>query len=170
MALRLDLGCGRNPRSGYIGVDLRDYGQTVVADLRAPWPWADDSVEDVHCSHFLEHLTAVERMHFVNELYRVLVPGGSCRLIVPHWASAIAYGDLTHQWPPVSEYWFFYLSKSWRERNAAHNDIYQCDFDTQWTYSLHQNIVQQSPDYQQHAALFWKEACQEIIATLVARK
>ena len=74
--LKLDLGCGKNPREGFIGVDSRKFGQQIVADLRKPWPWADASVEEVNCSHFVEHLTAPERIHFVNELYRVLVPEG----------------------------------------------------------------------------------------------
>ena len=170
VALKFDLGCGTNPREGFAGVDIRP-GPSValVADLRKPWPWKDGSVEEAHCSHFLEHLTGPERIHFVNELYRVLVPGGKCQLITPHWASCRAYGDLTHQWPPVSEFWFYYLSKEWREKNAPHNDGYFCDFEATWGYALHPSLTPRNQEYQLHAITFWKEAAQDMIATLTKR-
>lgn len=167
--LKLDLGSGKNTREGFEGVDSRDFGQKHIADLRKPWPWKDSIVEEAHSSHFVEHLTAPERINFVNELYRVLIPGGKCQVITPHWASNRAYGDLTHQWPPVSEMWFYYLDKNWREQNAPHNDFYTCDFLATWGYSLHQNIVPRNQEYQQHALQFFKEAAQDIICTLTKR-
>ena len=132
--LKLDLGCGIHKQVGFHGVDVRKFeGVDTVADLRKKWPWRDNSVAEVHCSHFVEHLTAPERIHFVNELHRVMEKGAKATIITPHWASCRAYGDLTHQWPPVSEFWWYYLSKSWREgtkeqdykdANAPHNDGY----------------------------------------------
>jgi hypothetical protein len=167
--VKLDLGCGKNPREGFEGVDVRDFGQKHIADLRLPWTWADGSVEEAHSSHFVEHLTAPERIHFINELYRVLAKDGKCQLIVPHWASCRAYGDLTHQWPPVSEFWFYYLSKAWREVNAPHNDGYVCDFDATWGYSMHPALGVRNQEYQQYALANHKEAAQDIIATLVKK-
>jgi hypothetical protein len=165
--LKLDLGCGKNVREGFTGVDLRDFGQPIRADLRSAWPWKDGSVAEAHSSHFIEHLKQQERIHFVNELYRVLVPGGKCQLIAPHWSSCRAYGDLTHEWPPISEFWFYYLNKAWREQNAPHNDAYTCHFECTWGYSLHQGIQTRNQEYQMHALTYWKEAAQDIIATLV---
>ena len=55
---KLDLGCGKNKQAGFVGVDERAFeGVDVAHDLRRPWPWSDSSVDEVHCSHFLEHLT-----------------------------------------------------------------------------------------------------------------
>lgn len=167
---KLDLGCGKNVREGFAGVDCRDFGQKHIIDLRKSWPWKDDSVAEAHSSHFVEHLNAEERIFFVNELYRVLMPDGKCQIITPHWASCRAYGDLTHQWPPVSEYWWYYLDKNWRKDNAPHNDGYNCDFLATWGYSLHPGIGPRNQEYQQHALQFWKEAAQDMICTLVARK
>lgn len=168
--LKLDLGCGKHKRDGFTGVDARAFeGVDQVADLRQPWPWGDASVEEVHCAHFVEHLTAPERIHFVNELHRVLIPGGKAQIIVPHWCSTRAYGDLTHQWPPVSEFWFYYLLKGWREQNAPHNDAYTCDFDVTWGYSVHPALHSRNQEYQTHALGFWKEAAQDTIATFVKR-
>lgn len=168
--LRLDFGCGINKREGFQGVDIYKFpGVDIAADLRNPWPWKDKSVDEAHCSHFIEHLTARERVHFVNELYRVLKPGAKCQVITPHWASCRAYGDLTHQWPPVSEFWYFYLNAEWRKLNAPHNDGYKCDFDATWGYSMHQSLLSRNQEYQMNAIQFWKEAAQDTIATLTKR-
>lgn len=166
-ALKIDLGCGKNKREGFLGVDSIAFeGVDVVADLRQKWPWEDDSVDEVHASHFVEHLTAPERIHFVNELYRVLKKGGKAMVITPHWASCRAYGDLTHQWPPVSEFWFYYLKEEWRAVNAPHNQDYRCNFDTTWGYSQHPSIVPRNQEFQQFALQFYKEAAQDMVATL----
>jgi SAM-dependent methyltransferase len=188
--VKLDLGCGKNKKEGFVGVDARKFdGVDIVLDLVATnesftntanpkrphgggfkkWPWKDDSVDEVHCSHFVEHLAAKERVHFVNELYRVLKKGCKAAVIVPHWASSRAYGDLTHQWPPVGEMWFYYLDKKWREANAPHNDFYKCDFETTWGYGLHQEIMARNQEYQQFAINFYKEAAQDLHATLTKR-
>lgn len=175
--LKLDLGCGKNKREGFLGVDsIKFDGVDIVADLREKWPWEDGSVDEVHCSHFLEHFERLERIHFANELYRVLKPNGTAQIIVPHWCSNRAYGDMTHCWPPVSEMWFFYLDKPWRSVNAPHDDIehnpkgYNCDFAATWGYAMHASLNVRPAEYQQHALTFWKEAAQDIVATLTARK
>lgn len=175
--LRLDLGAGKNKKPGFLGVDsLKFDGVDVVHDLRTtPWPWADNSVDEAHCSHFLEHLTnfggANERVKFFNELYRVLKPGAGCQIIIPHWSSNRYYGDPTHK-EPFSEMGFYYLSREWRKTQAPHADSefnpdgYSCDFEATWGYSLHQTLLTRNAEYQQHALTFWKEAAQDIIATV----
>lgn len=169
--MKLDLGCGTRKKEGYIGVDSRQFdGVDVVCDLGTePWPWQDDTVEEAHSSHMVEHLTAPQRIHFVNELHRVLKRGGKATLVTPHWASCRAYGDLTHQWPPVSEFWFYYLNVEWRKVNAPHNDGYTCDFDATWGYSLHPSLNVRNVEFQQFALNSHKEAAQDIIATLTKR-
>ena len=187
--LRLDFGCGPNKLveqgKEFIGVDSIAFpGVDLVLDLTAKeksvqnadfsvthtykaWPWASGSVDEIHCSHFLEHLNAEERVHFVNECYRVLKVDGQCRIIVPHWNSNRAYGDLTHQWPPVAEMFFYYLSKDWRASNAPHskyND--EVNFAAGWGYSMHQSLLVRNSEYQQFALANFKEAAQDIICTL----
>jgi hypothetical protein len=167
--LKLDFGCGKNVREGFSGVDIRDFGQKFTADLTKRWPWKDESVTEAHCSHFIEHLTAEERIHFCNELYRVLAPDGKCQVVTPHWASCRAYGDMTHRWPPVSEFWFYYLDKNWRAANAPHNDGYTCHFEVTWGYTLHQELVSRNQEYQTNALKFWKESAQDTVATFTKR-
>lgn len=169
--LNIDLGCGKNKQVGFIGVDRIAFdGVDIVADLaKVKWPWEDNSVDKAYCSHFVEHLDAVERVHFVNELYRVLKPKAAAQIIVPHWASCRAYGDLTHKWPPVSEFWFYYLSKDWRAGNAPHNDMYVCDFEVTWGYGLTPELMGRNEEYKAYAMKNYKEAVTDIIATFVKK-
>lgn len=370
--IRIDLGCGKNKRKDgeWIGVDELNFdGVDVVLNVgKSKWPWKDGSVDEVHASHFVEHLKPEERIHFVNELFRVLknpqhqdgkIVSGFATVIVPHWASQRAYGDLTHCfsddteilsesgwkpissikigdrvlsldlntekshfeevvatinepyigpmlhfesecldlmvtpnhdmvwraktnsnsayykkkgvsnprpklrkskadtfekmgghhprcgsavinwigespekirisedelslgrvlnaefnmvgiyqdsdlwypkpkrvhysgnmvcvtlanhhnimvrrkgspiwsgncWPPVSEFWFYYLDKGWRAVNAPHNQDYKCNFNVTWGYNMHPEIAGRNQEYQQNAMKYWKEACSDTIA------
>lgn len=168
--LKLDLGCGNKPKEGFQGVDLHDYGRSdlVVCDLREPWKWADESVDEVYSHHFVEHLTARERIHFANELFRVLKPGARAEIVVPHWSSGRAYGDLTHQWPPIAESWFWYLKREWRDTNAPHASFdYSCDFEVQWGTSLHADVGVRNHEFQQFASMFYREACLDLHSTWI---
>jgi predicted SAM-dependent methyltransferase len=169
--MKLDIGCGTRKQEGHIGVDIIDFpGVDVVMNAgQEHWPWENDSVEEIWCSHFVEHLTAKERIHFVNEAYRVLKDGGKVTIVVPSWSSNRAYGDLTHQWPPVSEMWFFYLNKDWRKDNAPHNNFYECDFDATWAYGMHQSLLNRNQETQQMWLTFFKEAAQDIVGTLIKK-
>jgi len=92
------------------------------------WYFKNNSIDEVFCSHFVEHLDGTERISFFNELYRVLKPGAKALIITPEWSHACAYGDPTHKWPPMSSWYALYLNKDWRTGNAPHVD-YTCDFD-----------------------------------------
>jgi SAM-dependent methyltransferase len=178
---KIDIGCGKQKREGFTGIDIIDFeGVDIVMNAgKEKWPFKDGSVDEVHASHFLEHLEPMERVHFVNELYRVLKPPeydgagrlvkGLATVIVPHWASQRAYGDLTHKWPAVSEFWFYYLDKDWRAVNAPHNDFYTCNLVVTWGYNMHPEIVSRNSEYQQNAMKWWKEACSDTIATLIKK-
>ena len=190
MTLKLDLGCGPNCREGYEGADRLSFGGKVkhVLDLgRDPWPWADTSVDEVFSSHFLEHLTARERCHAMNELYRVLKPGrwnptsarpeaGFALFIVPHWASCRAYGDPSHMWPPIGEFFPLYLNKEWRDKNAPHADaanepgMYSCDLDFTTGNAWNVALQNRNQEYRDHAMAWWKEAIQDLHIFLFKRK
>ncbi len=175
--LRLNLGAGKSRMPGYLSVDSIPFeGLDVVADLNKPWPWGDNTVSDIHMSHVLEHFTGEQRVHIFNEMYRVLIPQGKALIITPHWASQRAYGDFTHQWPPVSEFLFYYVWKQWRKDNAPHCDIefnpkgYNCDFNFAGGYSLHPSITPWNTERQQYAQQWYKEACQDTHMTLTSNK
>ena len=175
--MKVDFGCGSKKREGFVGVDRIAFTGVdhVCAIGQEVLPFDDGSVEEAYASHFVEHLTAPERTQFVNELHRVLAPGGKATIIVPHWNSNRAYGDPTHQWPPVSEMWFYYLDRGWRAANAPHTDAehvadgFACDFHATWGYALHPALASRNPEYQQYAVANFKEAIQDMHATLTKR-
>ena len=89
MVKRLDIGCGPNKKDGLIGVDFRNFPGVDVRHQHGHdvWPFEDGTIDEVHASHVVEHLKPAERIHFVNELHRVLVKDGKCQIITPHWCS-----------------------------------------------------------------------------------
>lgn len=177
--IKIDIGCGGNKVGPeWIGLDKYPMkGVDRVIDLGSErWPFKDDSVDEAHSSHFLEHLTNFndkwERVHFFNELYRVMKQGAKAQLIFPHWCSNRYYGDPTHK-EPFGEMGFFYLKKEWREAQAPHTDIkwnkngYSCDFEVSWGNTIHPELVSRSEEFKQMATTFYKEALQDIYATLI---
>ena len=175
-SLRLDLGCGTNKKQGFMGVDVIAFeGVDVVCDLgKETWPWADGSVEEAHCSHFVEHLAfnpeRPERIHFVNELYRVLKKGGKATIITPHWCSPRQWGDYTHR-EPVSEWWYFYLNADWRKKNAPHDTAYTCDFDaTPPGYAPNPALQVYNQERVMYALTWYKSAADDMIATLIKNR
>jgi hypothetical protein len=174
--LNLDLGCGPNPKPGFVGVDkYKMKGVDVVLDIgKDKWPWKDNSVDEVNCTHFLEHITNFngkwERTHFFNELYRVMKKGAKATIVIPHWCSERYYGDPTHC-EPFSEMAFYYLSQDWRDTQAPHSDFkwnkkgYNCNFACTWGYSLRQDLMTRNQEYQMNAITKEKGAAQDIIAT-----
>jgi ubiquinone/menaquinone biosynthesis C-methylase UbiE len=174
--MKLDIGCGPNKKLGFTGLDAIAFpGVDIVADLKTKWPVEDGSVEELHCSHCIEHFTSPERCYVYNEMFRVMKVGAKATIITPSFSSGRAYGDPTHQWPPVCGFSFFYLLKAWRMANAPHADKsnwpqgYDCDFDATWGFSLHPQVAVRNQEFQQFALQFYMEAAQDIIATLTKR-
>jgi hypothetical protein len=176
--LKLDVGCGSKKRDGFHGVDqYKMKGVDTVLDIgNVKWPWKDKTVDEINASHFIEHLTADERIHFYNESFRVLKEGCKVSIAVPHWASNRAYGDPTHQWPPVSEMSFYYLNQEWRDSQAPHTDAkwnkkgFKCNFHATWGYSFSPELGARSQEYVQFALQNYKEAAQDMIITLTKPK
>lgn len=169
--MKLDLGCGPKKKAGFIGVDrLAMPGVDTIFDLRQmPWPWGGNSVEQVHCAHFVEHLTGDERIAFFNELHRVMKPGGTAEIITPDWSNASAYGDPTHQWPPMSYWYVAYLDKQWRDKEAPHVP-YTCDFACRYGFSTEQWLQNESEGARKFALAHYLGAARELRVELVKRE
>lgn len=86
--LKLNLGCGNRHMPDYINVDK--FGKPDLrVDLHVfPWPWADNSVDEVYSKAYFEH--APEFMRTWREAHRILKPGGKLTLIVPHFRAPFA--------------------------------------------------------------------------------
>lgn len=94
--LRIDLGCGRYKRAGFIGVDKFSVVQPdVVCDFeKEKLPFEDSSVSEIYSSHVFEHIHDIQSV--MNEVHRVMAPDGLLTIRVPYWTSEGAYRDPTH--------------------------------------------------------------------------
>jgi len=94
---RLNLGAGRDIKTGFLNHDIAPLsGIDIVADLNSyPWPWSDDSIDEILANDLLEHLDNF--LPAMEEIYRILKPGGLVKLSVPYWNSCSRYIDPTHK-------------------------------------------------------------------------
>lgn len=96
--IRLNLGANNDRRPGFLSVDIAPPADMVV-DLRLRWPWNDSEIEEVYAAHIFEHLP--DRIFTMNQLWRVLRPGGTATIIVPSASHGAGFAqDPTHvsQW------------------------------------------------------------------------
>lgn len=112
--LKLNLGAGDKGLSGFLSVD-RVPPADVICDLRERWPWGDSEVDEVHAAHIFEHLP--DRIHTMNELHRILRPGGQATIIVPSAAKGEGFAqDPTHvsQWCVNSFLYYWEHAPHWK--------------------------------------------------------
>lgn len=118
---KLNLGCGNDRRPGHWNVDKYPAAKPdEVVDLeRLPWPFADDSADEIVLHHVLEHLGQGSDtfLGILKELYRVCAPGGTVRITVPHPRHQDFLQDPTHVRPIVPEL-FLHTSLSVNEQWA----------------------------------------------------
>lgn len=93
-----------------------------------PWPYKDETVEEMSCVHLFNRIPGKLRGAFMNEAWRVLIPDGKMTLTVPHWSSMRATADFSYEWPPVSEMSFCFFNRKQREDAKVHLDL-ECNFD-----------------------------------------
>ena len=98
--IKLDIGCGENKQEGFVGMDIRPgAGVDIVQDLETfPWPLPDESVSLAVSSHVLEHINPHKFvfMNLMNEVWRILKPGGRFAIAVPYAGSPGYWQDPTH--------------------------------------------------------------------------
>lgn len=170
--LKLDLGCGQNRREGFTGVDVCALpGVDVVHDLfKFPWPFKAESVEEAFSSHFFEHVPGRLRMPFMDELHRVLIPGGKAEFIFPYWSSMRAVQDPTHEWPPVCEMSFLYFNAGWRKMNKLEHYAVKCDFDYAYAFQVNPAFGGRSQEFLQGAIPTMTNVVNDLSVTLVKRE
>ncbi len=81
-ASRVNIGCGRNLRAGFLNVDVNPVAGALYGDLDGRLPFADDSADFVACHHVLEHIKDPD--HGLMEIARILRPGGVVEIRVPY--------------------------------------------------------------------------------------
>jgi SAM-dependent methyltransferase len=93
--LALDLGAAHGRPDGYLGVDKREGTNVdIVATLPDPLDLPDSSVGVIRAFDFLEHVA--DKVALMNELYRLLAPGGMLLSMTPSTDGRGAFQDPGH--------------------------------------------------------------------------
>ena len=91
--MRLNLGCSDSHIPGMVNVDIAPPADQI-ADLTQRWPWDDNSVRYIRAWDVFEHLP--NKIHTLNEAYRVLEPGAVLEMVLPTTDGRGAFQDPTH--------------------------------------------------------------------------
>lgn len=170
--LKLDLGCGLNPKEGHEGVDLYgDKAKHKIDLFKFPWSFKSNSVDEIHASHLLEHIPAREVedrdilagtskaeqeqllgkdmfFAFMDECYRIMKLGAWMHIVVPSGRSNRAFWDPTHRRFFMQET-FLYLAANWRKINSLQHYRVNCNFGVDCTHSMPQEETLRSGEVQQ---------------------
>jgi SAM-dependent methyltransferase len=93
----LEIGGGRNPQPGWTNLDPVHGEGTFRRRIQDGIPLPDASLQQARASHLMEHIAAgAERVFAMNEVWRVLVPGGTFEVVVPLFGGWGALADPTH--------------------------------------------------------------------------
>ena len=161
---KLNLGSGPKNVEGFIACDKEKHPNVkYVFNLgKDKWPFKNNSVDAAIAHHVIEHLTnwngKFERVHFFNELYRVLKPDAVCEIVCPDWSSDRFWGDPTHM-EPFGSMSTQYLRKEWRKEQAPTVDYeitpgrqsFKCDFEVSYGFTLNPSLTGRNQEYIQHA-------------------
>lgn len=81
--MKLNLGCGRYYKAGYVNIDAYD---TTVADLimdATDLDFQDNSVEIIEAYQLIEHFGYIRSFYALSEWFRVLEPKGTLIIETP---------------------------------------------------------------------------------------
>ena len=108
--LNLNLGCGIAHVKGYINIDNRaEVKPDLICDIIEGLPYEDNSVDIVRAHDFLEHIPIGKTIGVIDEIWRVLKPGGRFKSLTPDAEYGQgAYQDPTHLSFWVENSWIYY--------------------------------------------------------------
>jgi SAM-dependent methyltransferase len=140
----LNLGAGNKIIAGAVNHDRTKHRAEIDVAWNLdvlPWPWDDESFDQIVASAVFEHLR-INLIESVNECWRILRPNGLLLMKLPNWQNKSAYLDPTHYWrfalgtptifDPATEYgarYAFYTERKWQivkrpRLNRARSSIY----------------------------------------------
>jgi predicted SAM-dependent methyltransferase len=145
------IGCGSQRKKHVYLSEEREFHELTTLDIEerhnpdvvwdlnvTPWPFDDNSFDEVHAYEVLEHLgkQGDYRSFFAHftEIWRVLKPGGQLYGSVPMWDSPWAWSDPGHT-RIISKYSFIFLDQREYEQVGKtaitdYRDIYKGDLQT----------------------------------------
>jgi len=94
---RLNLGCGLDYRPAWFNIDAnRTVRADAYCDFSQGLPFADNAAAHILLDNVLEHVPRNAFLPYIDELHRVLMPGGILDIYVPHYSGMWAFKHVTH--------------------------------------------------------------------------
>jgi hypothetical protein len=83
--LKLNLGCGRNIKPGWVNVDFaeRENKLDIECDLSKEFPFDENCCSYIYSEHLIEHLEWVDGRRLIERCFKSLQSGGKFRIIFP---------------------------------------------------------------------------------------
>jgi len=129
LGIKLDLGCGGNKQSGFVGMDIRKVaGVDIVHDAEnPPYPLPDACCHQVLMSHLIEHMCPKKIFGVMNEIWRVMKPQGQLMISSPYGGSDGFWQDPTHThgWNQATVYYFDPYPANMNGQRSFLYDIYK---------------------------------------------
>lgn len=114
--MKINLGCGYRKIEGFCNIDNRpEVKPDLVCDVLLGLPFDDDSVDYILANDFLEHIPIGSTVKVIEEIYRVLKPGGAFESLTPSTCGRGAFMDPTHVsfWNRNS--WLYFMVDGYRD-------------------------------------------------------
>jgi len=173
----LDLACGDNKREGFKGIDIVKTDSTdYVFDLtKYSWPIESESADEVHCSHYIEHIPhniynpndqRDGLFQFIDEVYRILKPGGKFTIVTPYLTSFRAFQDPTHQ-RFICKETFSYFNKAWMDTNKLTHYGVKSNFDATFSYYITNDLTLKSKEIREQAFEHDWNAIDDLLVELI---
>lgn len=143
--IKLNLGCGGRPLSGYVNVDSDSieamkarYPSQIFAEDAVIFdydifhlPFPDASVSEVRADAFFEHLNFMEESKLFYEVKRVLRPGGVLNFSVPD------FEEIMKMWLAAKDDWKdFYRTDDEAIASDHWFGQYSWSMETRWGYLM----------------------------------
>jgi len=80
--MKINLGSGNRKLDNWINIDSdKSTNPDIIADLNKKFPFKDNSVSTIYCSHVIEHVDDV--LDFMYEIWRVCKHGAEILILAP---------------------------------------------------------------------------------------
>jgi len=112
--IKLNLGSGGKVIEGFVNIDIdSNLDPDLCFDVSEGLPYEDNSIDEVRAFDFLEHIKIGKTIFVIDEIWRVLKPGGKFEHFTPSTDGRGAFQDPTHVsfWNINS--WLYFCEGKW---------------------------------------------------------
>jgi predicted SAM-dependent methyltransferase len=133
--MKLNLGCGKDLKEGYINIDLYDDPLVTKSDVKNLSFIQDAVVDEIYAKDVLEHMSASDGEMALKEWSRVLKVGGKIFIQTINLDRQIeAY--LNGVWSIADFNYMLFAGLSWTNRDPHCEDFHKCAYNAELLNNL----------------------------------